>query len=434
MSDEPQRPIADNSDEWTAYWTAQGMSWRTEPEIDGERQYELDRRRREIVPDIEKGVYPFKDIELDRADIEWLLATHQSMGVTGPVDWDNALHHAREGIDLRGAILDSPSCDNLPLARTKGGLSGTDFDNTNDIQKKLAAMVMKGGSMKYAHLEGAALNYAKMEGVSLFETHLEAAQLFKCLLASELPADLGHVYFDHQTRLDFVNWCTRNGIGPAVAGIHWNHADLTSVDWSSISRIYDEEIARSGLPIRKKFGVGNQLYAFERGVQAYRQLTIVLRSQGLNEVADRFAYRAQLLQRIVLRRQRNLLRYLGSLFLDLLSGYGYRPFRSLYSYIFTIGLFALLFWCVTNDVSLTFGWFTNVITWLGMTPPPPSTQHLQGYEAVVVSMTSFHGRGFFQPVQSPGDKVAILAAIEAFFGLLLEIVLIATFTQRFFAR
>jgi hypothetical protein len=30
--------------------------------------------------------------------------------------------------------------------------------------------------------------------------------------------------------------------------------------------------------------------------------------------------------------------------------------------------------------------------------------------------------------------VAILAAVEAFFGLLLEIVLIATFTQRFFAR
>ena len=53
--------------------------------------------------------------------------------------------------------------------------------------------------------------------------------------------------------------------------------------------------------------------------------------------------------------------------------------------------------------------------------------------AVVVSMTSFHGRGFFRPVQSPGDKVAILAASEAFFGLLLEIDLIATFTQRFFA-
>jgi hypothetical protein len=123
-----------------------------------------------------------------------------------------------------------------------------------------------------------------------------------------------------------------------------------------------------------------------------------------------------------------------SWFLNLVSGYGYKPLRSLYTYLLTIAIFAILFWCVTNGVSLTFGWFTTVITWFGMSPPPPSTEHLQGYEAVVVSMTSFHGRGFFQPVQSPGDKVAILAAVEAFFGLLLEIVLIATFTQRFFAR
>jgi len=49
-------------------------------------------------------------------------------------------------------------------------------------------------------------------------------------------------------------------------------------------------------------------------------------------------------------------------------------------------------------------------------------------------MTSLHGRGFFQPTQSPGGKVAILAAIEAAIGLLLEITFIATVTQRFFAR
>jgi hypothetical protein len=89
---------------------------------------------------------------------------------------------------------------------------------------------------------------------------------------------------------------------------------------------------------------------------------------------------------------------------------------------------------VTNDVSLTHGLFTHVITWLGMQPPSSTPSHLQGYEAVVVSVTSFHGRGFFQPLQSPGDKVAILAAIEAAIGLLLEITFIATFTNRFFAR
>jgi hypothetical protein len=55
-------------------------------------------------------------------------------------------------------------------------------------------------------------------------------------------------------------------------------------------------------------------------------------------------------------------------------------------------------------------------------------------EAIVISMTAFHGRGFFQTAFQPGDFQAAVAAIEALLGLLIEIVLIATFTQRFFAR
>ena len=49
-------------------------------------------------------------------------------------------------------------------------------------------------------------------------------------------------------------------------------------------------------------------------------------------------------------------------------------------------------------------------------------------------MAAFHGRGFFQTAFQPGDLQAAVAAVEAFIGLLIEIVLIATFTQLFFAR
>jgi hypothetical protein len=65
----------------------------------------------------------------------------------------------------------------------------------------------------------------------------------------------------------------------------------------------------------------------------------------------------------------------------------------------------------------------------------PSTYHqLPWYEAIVLSVASFHGRGFFQPVQSPGDPIAILASIEAVFGLFIEVSFIATFTQRFLGK
>jgi hypothetical protein len=41
----PQRPINDDKELWKAYWKAQGQPWRTEPEIDMERQKYLTERR-----------------------------------------------------------------------------------------------------------------------------------------------------------------------------------------------------------------------------------------------------------------------------------------------------------------------------------------------------------------------------------------------------
>ena len=122
--------------------------------------------------------------------------------------------------------------------------------------------------------------------------------------------------------------------------------------------------------------------------------------------------------RTLVQRRRALLRegkgaqWLFSLCLDVISGYGYRPSRTFFGYILLITGFAV-------------GYFLLAV--------PPGI-HLTWYEALVLSISSFHGRGFFQPLQSLGDPVDILAAIEAVFGLLIEITFIATFTQRFFGR
>jgi peptidoglycan/LPS O-acetylase OafA/YrhL len=63
---------------------------------------------------------------------------------------------------------------------------------------------------------------------------------------------------------------------------------------------------------------------------------LVLRAQGLNEAADRFAYRAQVLRRRVLRRggTRAYGPYLFSWLLDVLAGYGYKPGRTLWTGLF----------------------------------------------------------------------------------------------------
>src|SRR5689334_16109002 len=92
-----QRPAADDPNAWKEYWTAKGWPWRTEPEIDAERQKYL-AERHAVIPNIEKGIYPFRDIKLSRADVEWLLATHENG--RGPVDWSDENQYSRSGLDL----------------------------------------------------------------------------------------------------------------------------------------------------------------------------------------------------------------------------------------------------------------------------------------------------------------------------------------------
>jgi hypothetical protein len=450
MSDEPQRPTGDNRDEWKAYWTALGTPWRTEPEIDKDRQGFL-AKRKTVEPDIEYGIYPFRDeigsIKLDRADVEWLLATHHDGQWLA--EWDRTKPGMRrEGIDLRGADLRGVDLRRLPLMQLLAGLDAEDWGARSSKQKDESGIHLEGANLHYAYLQDASLRGAHLEGADLQSAHLEGAMLRGAWLGAHKREGMDNAthsrepnstilrfaHLDADTNMPEVNLGDLKRGFVRLADTHWNNTDVTRVPWPRLVMTGDEQVARhpgvKGKRKRRKQRLDEYLIA----VRGYRQLVALTRSQGLVEDGDRFAYRAQVLQRQVLKRQGHLGGAFASWLLDLISGYGYRPLRSLYTYLLTISIFALLFWCITNNVSLTFGWFTHIITWLGMSPPPASTEHLQGYEAVVVSMTSFHGRGFFQPVQSPGDKVAILAAVEAFFGLLLEIVLIATFTQRFFAR
>jgi hypothetical protein len=202
-----------------------------------------------------------------------------------------------------------------------------------------------------------------------------------------------------------------NYIGPRLVDTQWGNTNLAIVNWAQVKMLDDEHRARQ----KKQNGQVKErtirINEYEKAVRANRQLAVALQAQGLNEDAARFAYRAQLCQRIVLRRQKQFGQYLFSLFLDLLAGYGYRPGRSVIWYLVTIFGFALAYFSI------------------GHLPFFP--------DAFVFSLTSFHGRGFFPGLgneNSLHNPLVIMAAFEAVVGLLIEISFIATFTQRFFGR
>jgi uncharacterized protein YjbI with pentapeptide repeats len=392
------------------------MPWRTEPEIDARRQRYV-AERRAIVPDIERGVYPFKDVTLTRADVEWLLATHESGGFVGPIDWSDERHRERTGLDLRGALLQDQALRDLPLARLRAGLlpwaRGSNRDEWYDAtpqQREAAGAHLERVNLAYASLEGAVLSGAHLEGAVLRSAHLEGARLRAASLAG---TNLNGAYFDIASNLKDVRLHSQEAGTVSLVDVRWHGVNIALVDWAPVTMLGDESTARQAkTPAGKRKDRATRLKEYVRAVRANKQLSVELRVQGVNEEADRFAFRAQRLQRQVLRREGHWLRWLGSVLLDALAGYGFRPLRSVLTYVLVVAGFAVAYAALGAAGGHTLSW----------------------NEALVVSLTAFHGRGFFATAFQPGDPQAALAAGEAVIGLLIEITFIATFTNRFFAR
>jgi uncharacterized protein YjbI with pentapeptide repeats len=403
---------------WRTHWESLGQPWRTEPEIDTQQQEYL-RQRRTIVPDIQQGIYPFKDVKLSRADVEWLLATHNNG--RGPINWNDESQRANKGLDLRGANLRLVDLHHLPLARMQGGLGFEQWTHATEEQRDSAVVHMEKAILKWAHLEGAFLRGAHLEGVSFFRAHLQDAHLDE--------AHLENTFFN-EAHLEIVVLTgailnDERHVGPHLVDIYWGSTNLAVVQWSKVRILGEEQEAqqkeREGI-VKSK---GMRLKEFERATRANRQLAGTLRNQGLDEEAIRFAYRAQVLQKNVLRFQVlqsgiNLIQrlrifgsWIFSWFLYLLAGYGYRPGRTLLWYLLVICGFAFTY---------------SIVGSLALLP-----------DALVFSLMSFHGRGFFPSLNNSTTltlhhPLVIFAAAEAVVGLIIEISFIATFTQRFFGK
>lgn len=404
--------------------------------------------RRTISPDIEHGIYPFKGVKLNRADVEWLLATHENG--RGPVDWSDESQRGRQGLDVRGADLRQVDLSRLPLARLRGGLSKDiwyTFINERAMhtipeeQREKIAFFIAQANLVGTHLEEVNLAGTHLEGAHLCDIHLEGAYLCNAHLeGSELAwthmkeADLTWAHLEdvdltgaHLEDVDLDNAILgkKQGIGPQLADIYWGETNLAVVDWSLMKKLGEEHEAQQKKTSRGKVkSKAFRLSEYQTAVRANRQLTIALLNQGLNEDAIRFAYRAQVLQKRVCwfqmiqssaklrQRMQALGAWLFSWFLFLLAGYGYRLWRSFLAYTLVIIVFTTLYYL------------------LGAAFKPP----LSLVNALGLSMTSFHGRGFFPGVTQLNDTLTILASVEAFVGLVLEATFIATLTQRFFSK
>ena len=508
-----KRPSVDvRSSAWHDYWQALGQSWRTEPEIDAERQKFL-ADRLSITPSIEYGTYPFKDIKINRADVEWLLATYENE--RDPVDLSGE-QHDHNGLDLRGADLRMLDLSNLPLAFMRGGLRQDEWTDATPNQRSMATVhldqaslymaSLEGASFRGAHLEQADIRKARLTEIDLHEAHLEQAFLQEAFLekadvsmaylthASLHKANLkeiqainidleganleganlsmsnlttanlkkAHLYrtdlqgtnlqrahleetnlcevyldganlrggylqganlsnaylananlkgafFDTATNLEGVKLSNEKFDSISLADVHWGEVNLSVVDWSQIKVLGDELVAWQR---KTRYGEikerAMRIEQYQTAVRANRQLALALRDQGLSEEAARFSYRAQKLQCVVLLRQKKLQPYAFSKFLDLIAGYGYRPWRIIQWYLILIFGFAIVYY---------------------------ELGHLSLFDALIFSFSSFLGRGFLPSLAfSLHNPIVVLAVFEAILGLFIEVTFIAIFTRRFLER
>lgn len=332
------------------------------------------------------------------------------------LDFANLSEAHLEDAFLQKASLTKANLNQATLARadlTEAHLVGASCAKIHLEEAVLTGAHCKDAVFTEAFLQRADLTHAEFESTHLGNAHLEGAYLFE---TSFCNAYLRGAFFDRGTRV--INIVLGNDqVGVAsVSDVRWGDVNLTLVDWLAIRKLGDE-IRANGYKDKRS---PEYLRHFQRAVRANRQLAVVLQAQGLNEEAAHFAYRAQVLQKRVLlarmTRQNMKLRqrvpllgaWLFSWFLFLIAGYGYKVWRSFLAYLLVIGTFTALY--------------------LHLDP------HLAWYEALVVSMTAFHGRGFSPAAFSPGDPLSIASAFEAFMGLIIEVTFIATLTQRFFNK
>jgi uncharacterized protein YegL/uncharacterized protein YjbI with pentapeptide repeats len=384
------------------------------------------------------GLAPYYSIQLQSpAELMWILHYHK---------WSGELYSVEEDADLRGVIANGLDLTNIRLARadlTGARLAGATLVAADFVDARLTGVDLVGADCTHVDFSNADLTGAKLERTKLREVKLEAANLdaarligtdasgadarmasFRGALLRNVDlsgANLREAIMDQTTRLIEPILNTRTCLGD----MQLSDTPLTRVDWRQVPFLGDERLVNEAKRRQRGKSKGNATtsdasvaVAYRVVARAYRGLSIATRNQGLLVAASNFRLREQVLERKASFQEGRILAWIFSWILFIVAGYGERPARSFAAYLLVIVGFGVTYFGIGSGA-------------MGLGTRDAISSPVA---ALVFSVTSFHGRGFFPGVLALDDPITVLAAIEAVLGLFIEITFIATFTQRFFAR
>ncbi len=315
--------------------------------------------------------------------------------------------------DLRGVDLEEADLRGVDLegASLRGAnLEGANLKGANLRKADLVDANLRGADVTTADLQGANLFKADFREANFYKADLQGASFVRAKLAG---ANLSHAVFGIRTDLGGAKLGDQDLGLVSVADTIWNDVILASADWSALL-----EGVRLGDDRQEDVLVA---------ARANQQLALALRAQGLNAEASELDYRARVWRLRDLWHKRQYLAALFSWLGYIVCGYGYRLWRCFAFYIGVILLFSLIYSLIPYgpkaSSSLYLPWWPKAIISLYLPWWP---------KAVILSFTSFHGRGFLPSEVTGSVWHGAWAAGEAVVGLLIEVTLIATFTQRVF--
>ncbi len=352
--------------------------------------------------------------DLTGADVFWL-AARALAGLGGSIDAAaQRLREARkplggvevldltqlelQGATMSGANLDGALLRGAQMQRSElwpASLRGAELEDTLLTGARLEVSNLDEANLRRAQLSSANLKHASLRGADLSFAHLEGADLRGALLDSTTSLEgafLSGVLLD-QVVLGGVNLTTVDwAIVPPLG-------DQTRAEVASIAeetRLTDAELLPTDQVIYRESEYlvvwrdvakpdDQRAEEYHAAARSYRALSVALRSQGIPREPTRFHYLSELMERRSLyhqarpkfasKRWRAALsawaRWMFSLLLGALAGYGDRLGRLALTYIGVVLVFAALFVAV-NHLALT-----------------PSTS----LDSLSLSVTAFHGRG-----------------------------------------
>src|SRR5260221_7354839 len=269
-----------------------------------ERQEEL---RAAYQANKEAGRAPYAGVRIHTlGEITWIMAQHGWSGQEDEYEVKYALIPAGtqvERADFQEAWLAQINLVGVRLRRAnlrganlvRANLASGDFVDADMSNADLGFADFSNANLTWVNFTGAHLREVCLRNARLIFANLSGAGLARCDLRA---ANLRNTRMNSSTLLADVLLDTHT----LVRDITGNGASLTQIEWDSIQRLGDEDIAHSTSEPERK-AAKNKLARLQGAARAYQQLSVVLRSQGITEAASRFAYRAQVLQRQGLQRQ-----------------------------------------------------------------------------------------------------------------------------------